>query len=782
MGIKEAVPASRFRQTGWVALLWLAAALFFWPVLIGGQSFCFRDTLSIYYPQASMTVEALRNGELPLWEPRIGLGYPFQSDPHSMVFYPLTPLLLLLPFPRAYNLFTVVHFPLAGTCLFVLLRRWRLSAPAATLGALVLMFAGYTVTTSCLTTLLRGMTWTVAALLAFDCFLDKGGWAPLALTALALACQGSCTDPQYMLFAWTLLALAPWLRPAPANPRRALIAAAAAAGLGLAVLAYQYLPLAQLIACSDRKAGLTSGEISMFAVDPADCWNLLLPSLVSNPEMPEYFSNFKAPVPPLATDMYWGIPMLALALAALGWRSSGSPNEGEPLLARASRVWLAVALVTLILSMGHHTPFFPALLKILPILAVFRYPTKYLLLSSIAVAVAAALGYEGIRRDRTACKRLFASALGLAGAVLGCCLLVAMAGRPGLVRGAWLANLGMAGAVVVAMLGLVALQRQQRLSPAGLTAILGCLAVLDLVLSTCHSYPLVPDAFLTDPPRASRFLKNAAPGQPPPRFVTHLPPHFERTRERTMMAHMLLRRETLAGLRGCVMGLDPLLGFMSVRIAGQAAYHGLVEETGDATLQDRLAAAAGTRYVLALNAPGTSSTIAREVGRLGPIVVQELDPAHVLPRVFIAGRASPAPPGSLAVSATGLLAMPEEASFEAADSSGVLAPKSVHRCRLARYDRCRLEVEVELEGSGLLVVSDIFYPGWKARVDGVPRPLVPVAGLFRGVQVRQGDRQVEMSYEPWTFRVGLAASALVLLAMGLASVGPLRRRLDGLLA
>ena len=75
----------------WLGVLWVAAILFFWPVLFGGQSFYFRDTLSYYYPAASLTSAALRAGEIPLWEPGVGLGYPYLADPHSMVFYPLTP-------------------------------------------------------------------------------------------------------------------------------------------------------------------------------------------------------------------------------------------------------------------------------------------------------------------------------------------------------------------------------------------------------------------------------------------------------------------------------------------------------------------------------------------------------------------------------------------------------------------------------------------------------------------------------------------------------------------
>ncbi len=57
-------------------------------------------------------------------------------------------------------------------------------------------------------------------------------------------------------------------------------------------------------------------------------------------------------------------------------------------------------------------------------------------------------------------------------------------------------------------------------------------------------------------------------------------------------------------------------------------------------------------------------------------------------------------------------------------------------------------VTVQAEGPGLLVLSEIAYPGWRVRVDGAPAALLHPAGLLRGVLLPPGRHTVEFSYSP----------------------------------
>ncbi|MBI4872055.1 MAG: YfhO family protein, partial [Candidatus Riflebacteria bacterium] len=101
-------------------------------------------------------------------------------------------------------------------------------------------------------------------------------------------------------------------------------------------------------------------------------------------------------------------------------------------------------------------------------------------------------------------------------------------------------------------------------------------------------------------------------------------------------------------------------------------------------------------------------------------------------------------------------------------------PASIRGCRLVSYARNRVEIDFDLEGKGLLVLLDAFYPGWRATVDGRERPIHRVAGLFRGVQVTGGEHRLVMTYEPRPFRVGATISLLALLST-LAGIAFCRR-------
>jgi MYXO-CTERM domain-containing protein len=97
--------------------------------------------------------------------------------------------------------------------------------------------------------------------------------------------------------------------------------------------------------------------------------------------------------------------------------------------------------------------------------------------------------------------------------------------------------------------------------------------------------------------------------------------------------------------------------------------------------------------------------------------------------------------------------------------------------RIVRYEPERVEIDAVSRGRGLLVLSDLFYPGWKARVDGQDADVERVDYLLRGVSLEDGEHRVEFVYEPTSWRVGsiLTIAGLVAL-LGLVGVGFRRRR------
>ena len=100
-------------------------------------------------------------------------------------------------------------------------------------------------------------------------------------------------------------------------------------------------------------------------------------------------------------------------------------------------------------------------------------------------------------------------------------------------------------------------------------------------------------------------------------------------------------------------------------------------------------------------------------------------------------------------------------------SPGTDDPDTSHFNQLSRN---RFRVDREGTSPALLVVSQIWYPGWTATVNGAPRPIKRAYGVLMGVFVDSGTAAVQFTYRPTYFywALGLtifAASTLILAAV-----------------
>lgn len=86
------------------------------------------------------------------------------------------------------------------------------------------------------------------------------------------------------------------------------------------------------------------------------------------------------------------------------------------------------------------------------------------------------------------------------------------------------------------------------------------------------------------------------------------------------------------------------------------------------------------------------------------------------------------------------------------------------RARTVEVGSNTLRVEAELSAAGLLVISEVFYPGWQATVDGKPAPLLQADGILRGVPLTAGSHVVELRYLPPAFVWGVWISGLAVVA------------------
>jgi len=103
-------------------------------------------------------------------------------------------------------------------------------------------------------------------------------------------------------------------------------------------------------------------------------------------------------------------------------------------------------------------------------------------------------------------------------------------------------------------------------------------------------------------------------------------------------------------------------------------------------------------------------------------------------------------------------------------------PPPLERCsgaadeaHLLRRVSDRVVLWAELECSGLTVLSDTYYPGWEATLDGRPVPILEVYSSLRGIVTPKGKHRIEMRYRPWSVYLGFALTLAGLAVAAVAS-------------
>lgn len=404
------MPAQRY--TPYLMGLLIVAALlaaFFGPVLWGGQVYYAGDIARIYHPQRIVLAQALAEGRPPWWSPEVGIGYPMLAVGEIGALYPLNwPLYLALSPERALTLSIVLHYVLAGLGLYWLGRTLGLTRTGALLGGVIYALGGFNIahlTHISILSVAAWLPWLLGCTHRLLARVDGRRWPWAVALALATTLQFLAGHAQISFMSLMAVGIAGlylgWRgRHAAGAPRGwALWAGALAAGALLALP--QLLPTIQLGALSQRAGGLDDRFFTSFSFHPLMTATFALPYVLGKPH------------PEGAIELMGYLGLLPLALA---WLALQRP--------RAQGVWLYVALVGLGLFMafGRWNPLYRVLVHV-PILNLFRVPGRYLLWTSLGLAVLAGYGLD--RLQAHAAQRTDRVGLGLAGVSLAALAAVA---------------------------------------------------------------------------------------------------------------------------------------------------------------------------------------------------------------------------------------------------------------------------------------------------------------------------------------------------------------------
>ncbi|MBM3264247.1 MAG: YfhO family protein [candidate division Zixibacteria bacterium] len=770
-------------------VLFIMVALVFDHLVSLGWVLYSGDVWMQYYPAKFYTYLLMKQGHLPLWTPNLSFGYPFFAEAQAGVLYPLH--LALLPFsPTAsFTLSVVLRYIIGGLFMFLYVRHLTQNRWAAFLSGLAFSFSGYMIAQVIHENLENALIWLPLTLL----FLDK---SLCRNNRRALIGAGLCMGISFLAgyFYISLLALTTAsvyyvfvhtnARP-PEQPKGSRSFLMRLSGglvlfgcITVGIACVQLLPNYELAQESTRAGGLDYQTSTQVSVPPFHLICFLFPKFFGHPSDPAfYWGMWKGNFHDLV--FYIGILPFLLALAALSIRRD-----------RHTLFFGILAILSLGLAMGQFSPLW-YIWNYLPVFSMMRNPARFLSLVIFAGAILAGLGLDTLlknipqdagRRSRYARLLLSGTAvIGVLALIAG--PLVALARPTVIATGQWFIDRFVYNRSIhqhpkshyydmldqeFDILAAVTRIDHPYVYPSVLLLCVGTAAVLWIVARPKNRG--IGPAVIVLAAADLFWFAHDYNFTLPPHVYDQKPAYFN-----VMEKDAGIFRYSSAPLETSLRNYDPLLfGQMWVQVKSplQLQRHVQLIETlrpimnglASTTVSHPLIDLLNIKYIVT----GDSLSGSWAALRLdeGGKVYENLS---VMPRAFITpeARILPSPQEALAVLSdpafdprkTVLLektpVFPSPASPTSVDSDSV---------RITGYKPDLVEIEVRSQG-GFLVLTDTWYPGWKAFVDGVEHPILRANYLFRAVPVASGLHRVEFRYEPLTFRVGALISALTLAAV-----------------
>jgi uncharacterized membrane protein YfhO len=114
-------------------------------------------------------------------------------------------------------------------------------------------------------------------------------------------------------------------------------------------------------------------------------------------------------------------------------------------------------------------------------------------------------------------------------------------------------------------------------------------------------------------------------------------------------------------------------------------------------------------------------------------------------------------------------------NYQNSSSSTSEENHATHHALRTAFTPSRQTYQVSAATPALLMLSEPYYPGWQATVDGQPAPILRADTILRAIPVPAGEHTIEMTFRPLSFTLGAIISALALTFIG-GTIGYSRRK------
>lgn len=706
-----------------------ASVLYYWPILFGapfGKAWFWEDFLEQNFPYRFFQATYLREGTFPLWNPFIFGGLPYAADIQAAAFYPPHWVLALFVSggklsPESVELLEILHAALGGILMGLLARRWFGGRGAALVAGIGFAFSSFFVVRMKHGNIVETLAWIPGILLFLREGLASRRVAAVAIAALLFALSLLAGAPQYAFF--TLVAAGLLAAHEAASDRTArgvgVIAALFVAFVGLAFLTASaaLLPSVELAKETFRQA-LTYQTASETSFHPRQIVTFLLPRFygtTAGGRTRDFFGGTYYAFWELAC--YVGVA--ALPLVALGLRKPWS---------RDVRYLAILGGTGALLALGKFGPLHPLLFHALPAYQRFRVPGRFIVLAGIALLLLAARGVsrleEGIADPARARRALVRTAIGLAAAILAATA-VGIASGPAAAtadraRDAAIALALLGASAAVAMRGLATRDAGRRAAPLLAGLLLADLAVFGVAYNLG---PIDPVDHVFSKRSVIEYVRKNL-GSAPYRIGIRCP------------EGLLIMRNA-----GSLLRIGTVDGYNQLRLRRSTELMAGAEKNPSRFLS--------LWSVYYQTRPGT------EPGSLA--LARNPD---ALPRARLVHRARVFPEESEILKAlASSLWLPEKSVVLAVGENEAFdAPAGEAPPRVTRLTPDRVDVEVNALAPGFLVLTDPFYPGWEATIDGRTTPILRADYALRAVRVDAGAHTVAFRFRPASVRNGIVAS------------------------
>lgn len=718
----------------------LAVLVYFWDIL-NGRNFFWEDILYQYYPFHYFLFNQLRQLTIPVWNPYMFGGMPFLADIQTQVFYPLNWLLAFLSSSSQRLVFwlvefkCIIHILLAGVGFYLLMRELKASPLAGIISGITFAFSGFMIMHIIHLTLISTFAWFPLILLFFYRTLSTRHIRDALVGGLLLGIANLAGHPQMTLhmvyalgFLFLLFIISNWRveRPFILPTHLPLFFLIILIGFGLAACAY--LPSYRFSSFTVREL-MTYAESSELSLSPSFLITIFVPKFFgsitgSGTDTVEFWGN-PAAYSYWETAVYFGTISLFLALLGI-------------VFSRHRLRWhfALLALLALLLALGKYTPFYRLTFELLPGFNRFRIPARFINLFTVAFAFFAGQGIDVLLNSKLPFKRLLAPGFGLLvfAIVFNLALLAGGFNRifPALneasifnntLRQSLLFILLVTGALLFSWLTL-----RNRRKSSGFASILIVLSFLDLYqfghrfnqssVGPEEFYPRRPfiDQLIQES-RTSPFRINARSGQ-----------------------YMILQRN-----EGLLWQLELLEGYTPLKLTDYVTFD---------IPQQRKNNLLNVRYQIVVDSVKHTAGLVVNPDALPrvwltdtfvvvndrrEILARLSDPNFDYRRIAILEKV-PEP-------------LPEPDSLPAGSIT------------IVQRQPEKLTLRAELKRTALLMISEIFYPDWRATIDGQPAEILRADYCLRALSLPAGTHTVVLYYDRQLLNIGIFISTLSLLAV-----------------